>query len=749
MRRVAYSAPVSVFFDDWDTNEFMHKMSEGAALNHIGGSPSEKRSWEANAAKICSLLRLARVPDDVQVAFEYKSPLTGRVDCMLFGMGEDKKKHIIHIELKQWSNDTVTQLYDTGVFQVTALVGGSYRFLAHPSQQAYNYQQNISNYVVSTSEPDNELNGYAYCYNYSYVNKPNDLFAEQYKPIMEKCPLSAGDQVKAFAATLKDMLSGGAGSEVFKEFIDSPIRPSKNLMNAAANMFKGQEEFVLLDDQLTSSNIIFGMIDKAMKNPKKKLALIVKGGPGTGKTVIALKVLAELALKYPDISALFTTRSKALRNTLKEKLSKIPTAKEANASGLIRNIYDFKPNGFAEGEVDVLLIDEAHRIRKSSNYMADSKDSQTYLSQVLSLLYCSKVCVFFIDDRQGVNKEEIGSSSVLFDSALNYKKLIQKQTEDFKEELDKNKIKLKKAISDKEELLKSGSELSNDDYIKKYNRLEKSIKSLEEKVAKEYQLDHVKSTIDDVVVLSVELKSQFRCNGSDNYLDWLDNVLYHDRAFVEENSLSFKSDYEFEVCDSPAELEKKIRALNMPKGNEKRIARIVAGYCWDWSTRLQSDGDLYKDVVIGDWSMPWETNNVQARRPFNEKYAPSADLWASHPMGINQVGCIFSAQGFEVDYIGVILGPDIRFDEEAKCIKAVPGKTHSVNAKGEHLDILIKNIYRVLLSRGRRGCYIYCCDEKLAAYIKGLLAHPRAKKKYPATEENCAIAAEEQAVYGK
>ncbi len=299
MARVAYNASVKQFITDWDTNRFMDIMCKGAELNRIGRSPSEKKSWESNASKLRSLISLSHLPDDTEVAFEYKCPLSGRIDCMLFGYGRDRKKHIVHIEMKQWSNDTVTQIYDTGVFEVTAFVGGRYRLLSHPSQQAWNYQQNILNYVDVADTPESQLNGYAYCYNYKYADKPNDLYAEQYRPIIKKCPLNGGDQVLSFAEVLDRLLSGGRGKEVFREFTSCRVKPTKNLIDAAANIFAQKDEFVLLDDQLTSSNIIFGMIEKTIKDPSKKMALIVKGGPGTGKTVIALKVIAELSKKYP------------------------------------------------------------------------------------------------------------------------------------------------------------------------------------------------------------------------------------------------------------------------------------------------------------------------------------------------------------------------------------------------------------------------------------------------------------------
>lgn len=721
MARVAYSASKRQFIYDWDTNRFMDLMCEGAALNHIGGSGAEKKSWESNASKIRSLLSLSGLPDDVEIAFEYKCPLSGRIDCMLFGYGKDGQKHIVHIELKQWSNDTVTQIYNTGVFEVSAFVGGTYRLLSHPSQQALNYQQNILNYIAKADDEDSELNGYAYCYNYKFEGKPNDLYASQYKPVIEKCPLNGADQVLRFAEELDKLLAGGRGHEVFKEFISCPIKPTKNLINAAANIFKGQDEFVLLDDQLTSSNIIFGMVEKSIKDPSKKMALIVKGGPGTGKTVIALKVIAELAKNYPQLNSLYTTRSKALRNTLRAKLKNISTSTSTNADGLIRNIYDFKPAHFAEGEVDVLLIDEAHRIRRSSNFMTDKSDEQTYLSQVMSLLYCAKVCVFFIDDHQGINKDEIGRSATIENAALNYAERIKSETHGFVLLLDKEKKKEAKTKSDLTLLIEKQNFMNSEEYIKRFNMLKKRLSSYQKTLSKAYQLRDVKSSVIDVDVKAIELVSQFRCNGSDNYLDWLDTVLYNDSETVQETEIDFQKEYYFEICTSPQELEKKIRLLNMPADNLKQIARLAAGYCWTWSTKLQPDGDLYKDVKIGDWEMPWETNNIQARPPFNQKYAPSADLWASHPMGINQVGCIFSAQGFEVDYIGVILGPDICFDAGRGWITGVKGYTHGINSADEDFDEHIKNIYRVLMSRGRKGCLIYCVDKNLEKYFQSIL----------------------------
>jgi hypothetical protein len=213
--------------------------------------------------------------------------------------------------------------------------------------------------------------------------------------------------------------------------------------------------------------------------------------------------------------------------------------------------------------------------------------------------------------------------------------------------------------------------------------------------------------------MEFELKSQFRCMGADNYLDWLDETLY--RPFDRIQTSFDEKDYDFRLFDSPDKLYSAIKVLDKPNEVVKQSARLAAGYCWDWKGELTPEGDLKKEVVIGDFAMPWETMNP-AKPPYRERYASSADTWAIEPEGINQIGCVFSIQGLELDYIGVIIGPDLTFDQEHDCLKAVPGITHNMNP-GDDPDKFVKNIYRVLMSRGKRGCYVYCCDKKVTAFL--------------------------------
>lgn len=715
MSRVLYSAPKKLFIEDVITNEFGQKMEKAANLYRLGYGDSELSSWLNNAPKVRDLLDLAKVPDDTFVTFEYRVPNgPQRIDCMLYGKGQNDKRNVVHIELKQWSNKTVQEMYSTGVFRVEALTGGHYQPVSHPSQQVANYQQYLKDYVVAF-QGDCQLEGMAYCYNYNSDRTPAALYANHYKAILDDYPLYSGNQIRELAEKLNTLLCFGDGLSIFNRVQDSPIIPSKNLMDAAANMFKGITEFHLLKDQLVASNSIFAEVSSTIEQ-NKKTVIIVKGGPGTGKTVIALHVLAQLAQEGKYKNIFFTTRSKALRNNLQAKLKKIQleNRRDSDAGNLIRNIFNFKPYHFKEGEVDVLLVDEAHRISKSSNHMSDKKYMTTHLSQTMSLIYCSKVCVFLIDDHQAITSTEIGNSVQIMSAANNYKARLSIEENLFREYIGKIKTRLAKKQSERETLMKMQSDMPRKQFVAELTKIEKRIKNLKDEAEKEKNIADVQSSFEgEVKVLEFELKSQFRCSGSDNYLDWLDEVLYKPHNQI--RTTFSESDYDFRVFDSPQELYDKIKSLDHPTDKPKQTARLAAGYCWEWKGELTPEGDLKKEVVIGDFSMPWETL-TPARPPYRDMYASSADTWALEPQGINQIGCVFSIQGLEIDYIGVILGPDIKYDKENDCLKAVPGITRNMNT-GNNPDTYVKNIYRVLMSRGKCGCYIYSCDKEVSSFL--------------------------------
>lgn len=579
-----------------------------------------------------------------------------------------------------------------------------------------NYQTHLLNFVEELNASDTNLEGLAYCYNYDSNAMPNALYANHYRTILEQHRLYSGNEIEPLAVRIHELLCNGAGLEIFNRVTTSRIRQSKTLLDAAANMFKGITEFSLLDDQITASETIFAEVRKATMKTGKTV-IVVKGGPGTGKTVIALHVLAQMAQKGKATNMYYTTRSKALRESLRERLQHISLqdGSHLNASDLISNIFHFKPHHFEESEVDLLLVDEAHRVQKSANYMGDKFFEQTYLSQVTSLIYCSKVCVFFIDDKQAIKTDEIGNSDDIKNAAKSYAMSVANYANtDFYQKIQKNKKALAKAESDRT-LLAANPIPQN---YGKIAKLDAKITELHRELTKEDCVAEVKSTLKTPInIIELELKSQFRCNGSDNYLDWLDEVLY--KPYEQVRTSFSESEYDFQIFGTPQALYNKIKSLDNPSATPKQVARIAAGYCWRWSTQLASDGDLVKDVKIGDFEMPWETNNVRARGQFRNKYASSADTWAIEPQGINQVGCIFSIQGFEIDYIGVILGPDIRYDEINDCLIGQVGNNVAVQSSDlQEYTRHIRNAYRVLMSRGKKGCFVYCCNPKVAEFLE-------------------------------
>lgn len=727
MSRVLYSANSKDFSKDVLTHQFIPKMREGAQLYHVGITPSEEMSWEANSHQIKDLIEVASLPEDTYVSFEYRVPHGPmRIDCMLYGKDSDGENNVIHLELKQWSNATVHELYSTGVFdyqEVEALTGRHFRPVAHPSQQVEKYQEHLENYVA-VFEDDCHLKGMAYCYNYRSDGNPRALYADHYRTLIDRYPLYSGDQVVKLAERLSTMLCLGKGLDVFNKVQNSAIRPSKNLLNAAANMFCGVTEFALLDDQLTASQTIFGEIERSRSHPEDKTVIIVKGGPGTGKTVIALNILASLANEGRYTNSFFTTRSTNLRDNLQLKLRQVQVnnGQQACAGDLIRDIFDFKPHNFSEGEVDVLLVDEAHRMENSANFQTDRIEESTQLSQTISLMYCSKICVFFIDDKQAIKDTEIGTAANLRDAAEHYRERLvaDKAIDKFIKNIEDNKRKLPRLLSKREKLLSDRDKLSPEEFQKTLTGLEKQIRDCNNQISKEPNLADVRSTFAGKVrVIEYELKSQFRCNGSDNYLDWLDETLY--RPYENVQTTFSKDEYDFRVFASPTEMYDEIRRLNAQDGT---TARIAAGYCWEWKGNPMPDGDLPKEVVIRDsdgkviFEMPWETQkNKRPRGEFRQRYASSAETWATEPGGINQVGCVFSIQGLELDYIGVIIGEDMDYDAERDCLVVIPGRTHSAPS-GDGADTCIRNIYRVLMSRGKRGCFVYSCNPGVAEYLQ-------------------------------
>ena len=667
--RVVYNEKQEVFFDDVLHNRVADKMLIGAAALNFKPGYSELASWRNNAPKIKNLLELANIKN-TYVTFEYLIPYNReRIDCMIYGRGLNNQGNVIHLELKQWTNDGVTSAPSEGNFDViedavsdqdikynvNAITGGGVRTVPHPSQQVKGYNNYLNGFIEVLSEGDLNLTGAAYCYNYKRnTNSNTALYDSQYSKLLAKYHTYAGDEVEDLSNLLKEILGNGDGLSVFNKMMNSSIHPSKKILDSAAELIhKGNAEaFSLIDDQIVARNIILDKIKKLQKNSRKSV-ILVKGGPGTGKTVIALHLLALIAgMKDKALNVHYATKSKPLLEGVKFQLPR-----GSNAKMLFHNVTQYVPANCNENEIDVLMIDEAHRMTKSSNNRYQP-EKNTNLLQVETLIRASKITVFFIDDKQAIRGIEIGSSELIRE------------------------------------------------YAKKYN-------------AKREE---------------VQLKSQFRCNGSDNYLDWVEQLLYNQRA----TAIFEKEEFDFKIFDTPNDLYNAILEKNsLPQ----TTARLCAGFCWPWSNHLDSNGNLIKDVKIGSFAMPWETHGDIKKTP--KGYVKWYE-WAYKSEGIKQVGCIYTAQGFEFDYIGVIVGKDLIYNNYTGLIETdiKASEDPVLKRSGPKVDEYIRNIYRVLMSRGMKGCYVYFCDKPLRHYVE-----QRLEKCRDASTSEILMAAEKKAIY--
>lgn len=661
--RILYQESQSQFIRDVERNLVSQKMRHAAELAGIHSAENEIASWENNAPHVSRLLTQCGAKDSY-VTFEFLVPFSRkRIDCMIYGKGDDNSENVIHIELKQWSNKTVglaesegnftadestSRQHDDVIFNVEAFTGHANRIVAHPSQQVKGYQGYLSNFIEVFSNHEVTLTGLAYCYNYTKndESKPTYLFDKKYSTLLSQFPTYAKDQFDELTNKMTILLRNGSGLSIFNKVMQSNIRPSKKLLNEVSTMIESGDisAFSLIEDQIVARNIIIDKIREMRANSSrnKKNIIIVNGGPGTGKTVIALHILAELAKLSNNgygLNVHYATKSKPLLEGVRAQLT-------PRSRMLFSNVTSFVPSSSDEDSVDVLLVDEAHRIQKNANSQYTKAENRTDLSQIDTIIRAAKITVFFIDDRQAIRGVEIGSASMIREAA------------------------------------------------ERWNA------SVEE----------------------CELKSQFRCNGSDNYLNWLEQVLYNKQV----TSHFDTEDFDLRIMDSPQKMYESLVEQNNVPG---QTARLMAGFCWPWSTNVVN-GDLVKDVKIGTFAMPWETHDKVDRKSLLVSY-PRWYEWAYKPEGINQVGCIYTSQGYEFDYAGVIIGPDLKYDpvedkiitDKSACKDPVLRRTQKEATMT--FDDYVRNIYRVLMSRGMKGCYLYVCDDNLRTYLKGLIKEMR------------------------
>lgn len=617
-----YAGTSNQFIHDTVQNQIAEKLRLGF-FDYYRYYPSdgEVRSWRNSLKALSMTIQYSGLLDH-GIILEYQLPMTSkRLDCLIAGRDYNNRDNAVIVELKQWDKCQESNADN----EVMTLLNGAIRDVLHPSVQVGQYKMYLEDTQTVFYDGANPVKLNSCCYLHNYPYDPNDvIYADKFSEAIKLNPVFTADDVDKLKDYLVSNLKNGAGIDVLKRIENSKYRPSKKLMNHVGNVIKGRSEYILLDNQKIVYDRVFAEAREGFHN-KQKSVLIIKGGPGTGKSVIAINLMADLLLQ--GYNAHYATGSRAFTETLRDVIGR-----RGSVQFKYFNSYmDAKPN-----EIDVLICDEAHRVRKTSNNRFTPAEKKSNLPQVDELIRASKVAVFFIDDNQTVRPDEIGSARYITESAL-----------------------------------KNGCKVIEFD----------------------------------------ELETQFRCNGSDGFVNWVNNTLGIKRtanAIWNQNEETF----DFKIFDTPESLERAIKS----KVNEGYSGRMTAGFCWDWSI-ANNDGTLPNDVIIGDYQRPWNAKPEAKRLAAG---IPKSNLWAYDPNGINQVGCIYTAQGFEFDYVGVIFGEDLVYDfdnQEWKGNKQKSSDSSVKKAKEKFVD-LVKNTYRVLLSRGMKGCYVYFIDKDTERFFK-------------------------------
>ena len=616
-----YAGSTTDFVLDATQNRVARRL-QSAFLAHYRYNPShgEVRSWEESLARLGLVISAARL-EDHGIFLEYQLPLTSRrLDALITGEDSQGAQNAVIVELKQWEKSSPSDADEL----VSTWIGGAHRDTLHPSVQAGQYRDYLADMHESFHEEPNPvaLSACAYLHNYRTI-EGDPILDRKFKDWITKVPLFDADRSADLQSFLGAHLENGRGLPILKRIEDGKLRPSKKFLDHVAKVVAGEPRFVLLDEQ----RVVF---ERALAEARRgvsgvgKRVLLVQGGPGTGKSVLAANLLGRLSADGLNVQ--YATGSKAFTQTLR----RIVGQRAGEQFKYFNSFTNAEPNS-----VDVLVCDESHRIReKSITQFTPANVRENLLPQVDELLRVARVSVFFIDDRQIVRPGETGSANLIREHAAT-----------------------------------AGAQLW------------------------EYRLE-----------------AQFRCAGSDGFVNWTDNTLGIQPTA---NQVWNQKDeaFEFRVFSTVEALEKAIQG----RANAGASARLVAGFCWSWSNP-NVDGTLVNDVVVGSFQRPWNAKSSAGRLA---RGIPPENLWAYDPAGIDQVGCIYTAQGFEFDYVGVIWGKDLRYDQQAQ--RWIGDKSQSrdnvVKRGGDAFLDLVRNTYRVLLSRGLKGCYVYCEDVETAKFL--------------------------------
>lgn len=433
--------------------------------------------------------------------------------------------------------------------------------------------------------------------------------------------------------------------EVWNKLIEKKIITKSLIEIENSELFKYSPYKALNEDQYRS---VLEILDTL--SARKENRIFIKGSAGTGKTILATYLIKLLSsdlssnryedynddelreinyirafqAKYPNAKIGLVIAMTSLRESLESVFKKIPGLK---ASMIINPSDTFK----LKEKYDLLIVDEAHRLRqykniswmgafKKNNQKLGLDDSGNELDWIIAN---SKNQIFFYDSAQSVKPSDIDSKH--FDKLIN----------------DSNTIQL-------------------------------------------------------------ELNSQMRVKGGNNYIQFVDELLHVKRTALAKYPTD---DYELYVFDSLDDLYSELSKREEKYG----LSRLIAGYSWPW---LSKENKEAIDIEIDGLKFQWNQ---------------TANDWINSANAFQEIGCIHTTQGYDLNYAGIIFGKEITYNKALNKIEIDSKQYFDINGKKgiadlEDLKSYIINIYKTIMYRGIRGTFLYACNKELNEYLKQHIA---------------------------
>jgi hypothetical protein len=650
---LVYQATKSEFMDDVETDLIVEHITRAFEQRIHRANPKEVRSWQNSMQHMYKVLNTPDIPATCGVAIEFGVPYTSsRIDFLLTGstapaLPEPTYDAAIIIELKQWIE---LEAVDGRDDLVRTNVGKRGNVVTHPSYQAWSYARMIEDYNEGVRDEQIALLPCAYLHNYYAAEEGDPLFDPRYSEALGAAPAFCARDVFKLRSFITRHIARGDDGAILYRIESGRLKPSKSLQDALSGMLEGNDEFVMIDDQKVVFETAVELARKSRADGKRRV-MIVRGGPGTGKSVVAVNLLVRLTAE--EMVVQYVSKNSAPRNVYSSLLRSRKRTK-AYIDNLFRGsgaYYDLPRDSF-----DAVVVDEAHRLNEKSGLYGNLGDNQTR-----ELIDVARFSIFFIDEGQRVTLRDSGSVA--------------------------------------------------------------EIRLLAERAGAE--------------VVEADLVSQFRCNGSDSYLEWLEDALGIKPA-IDPDFTDF--DFDFRVFDDPNELMAAVVARNA----EANKARVVAGYCWEWPTNTRgSRAAGHVSIPDHNFAKSWNLD--------------STTTWAIDDDSVDQIGCVHTCQGLEFAYVGVIIGDDMRFEngrvvtdrtKRAKTDASLRGIGVFAKSDPERADSIaeeiIRNTYRVLMTRGMKGCYVFCTDRALAEHLRSIAPRKTPRHPYPeASNGPVALAAED------